>query len=208
MKYAIPTFIRKLIRPAVLALMLSAAGFVVVPIAGQCATQAAAPSAHPDIDYLPNIPLLNQDGKPVRLGSLKGKPVLVSFIHASCKGVCELMTAKMKSVADDLGQDGAKVTMVSITTDPAEDRPAELKAYASKEGVAGDGFIFLTGKPAMVKQVLEVYGVNQKSGDNEMTHVFELFLIGPDGREVRRYHGLSIDAAKVAGDIQQALAHG
>jgi hypothetical protein len=41
-----------------------------------------------------------------------------------------------------------------------------------------------------------------------MTHVFELFLIGPDGREVRRYHGLSIDAAKVAGDIQQALAHG
>ena len=107
---------------------------------------------------------------------------MVSFIHASCKGVCELMTGKMKSVATDLGKNGAKVTMVSITTDPDEDSPAELKAYAKKEGVSGDGFIFLTGQPAAVKEVLQVYGVNQKPGENEMTHVFELFLIAPDGR--------------------------
>jgi protein SCO1 len=191
---------------ALAVLFISVAGVAELPQVSRCATQAADAESYNN--YLPDIMLTNQYGKPVPLASLKGKPVLVSFIHASCKGVCELMTAKMKSVASDLGKDGAKVTMVSITTDPAEDDPAELKAYANKEGVASDGFIFLTGKPAAVKQVLRVYGVNQKHGDNETTHVFELFLIGPDGREVRRYHGINIDAAKVAGDIQQALAHG
>jgi protein SCO1/2 len=116
------------------------------------------------------------------------------------------MTAKMKDVADDLGANGPKVTMVSISTDPDDDSPAQLMAYAKKEDVAHDGFVFLTGKPEAIKQVLAVYGVNQHQGDNEMTHVFELFLIGPDGRQVRHYHGLNIQAAKVAGDIQHTLA--
>lgn len=205
MEYSPRNSLRLSIRLALLALMTSVAGFVAFPLTIQCATQE--PTAQSDVNYLPDITLINQDGQAISLASLKGKPVLVSFIHASCKGVCELMTAKMKSVAADLGKNGAKVTMVSITTDPGEDQPAELRTYAAKEGVAGDGFVFLTGKPAAVRHVLVVYGVNQKPGDNEMTHVFGLFLIGPDGREVHRYHGLNIDAAKVAGDIQQTLAH-
>ena len=206
MKHATPGSLSDLIRLAMAALLISVAGIAVIPAASQPAAQA--PSTEPEINYLPDITLTNQYGSPVPLASLKGKLVMVSFIHASCKGVCELMTGKMKSVATDLGKNGAKVTMVSITTDPAEDSPAELKAYAKREGVSGDGFIFLTGQPAAVKEVLQVYGVNQKPGENEMTHVFELFLIGPDGRVVRRYHGLDIDAAKVVGDIRQALAHG
>ncbi|HUN57524.1 MAG TPA: SCO family protein [Candidatus Binataceae bacterium] len=178
-------------------------GLPYYPTVVRAATQMSSADA---TDYLPDITLTNQYGKTVSLESLKGKPLLVSFIHTSCKGVCELMTAKMKDVADDLGANGTKVTMVSISTDPGDDGPAQLMAYAKKENVANGGFVFLTGKPAAIKQVLEVYGVNQQPGDNEMTHVFELFLIGPDGRQVRRYHGLNIQAAKVADDIQHTLA--
>jgi protein SCO1 len=182
-------------------------GLLGYPVAARAATQPVSQAANADTaNYLPGITLTNQYGKTVSLASLKGKPVLVSFIHTSCKGVCELMTGKMKNVAGDLGANGTKVTMVSISTDPDEDGPAQLMAYAKKEDVANDGFVFLTGKPAAIKRVLEVYGVNQRPGDNEMTHVFELFLIGPDGHQVRHYHGLNIQAAKVADDIQHTLA--
>jgi len=182
-------------------------GLASFPMLVGAATQAGvrAESAN-TTNYLPDITLTNQYGKKLSLASLQGKPLLVSFIHTSCKGVCELMTAKMKDVADDLGANGTKVTMVSISTDPDDDGPGQLMAYAKKEDVANDGFVFLTGKPAAVKQVLAVYGVNQHAGDDEMTHVFELFLIGPDGHQVRHYHGLNIQAAKVAGDIQHTLA--
>ena len=206
MNRAIKTLVRVTLRTGMLAMLITAAGLAAFPLASRSAT-SVTDSASSGIDYLPNVTLTNQDGKAVSLASFKGKPVLVSFIHASCKGVCELMTAKMKSIVTDLGADGAKVTMVSITTDPAEDRPAELKAYANKEGVADDGFVLLTGKSGVVKRVLALYGVNQKPGENEMTHVFSLFLLGPDGHVIRRYHGPGIDAAKVAGDIQQTLAH-
>jgi protein SCO1/2 len=192
---------------AVILGIIGVIGLTGYPSAAGAATQPASQQASADsTNYLPDVILTNQYGKPVSLASLKGKPLLVSFIHTSCKGVCELMTAKMKDVADDLGANGTKVTMVSISTDPDDDTPAQLMAYAKKEDVANDGFVFLTGKPAAVKQVLAVYGVNQHAGDNEMTHVFELFLIGPDGHQVRHYHGLNIQAAKVAGDIQHTLA--
>jgi protein SCO1/2 len=204
MLYARTTYVRPLrIGLFALTVFLAAAGPLARPIAVRAAAQAPDTST---VNYLPAVTLTDQYGKPVALDSLKGKPLLVSFIHTSCKGVCELMTAKMKAVAGDLGANGTKVTMVSISTDPEEDGPAQLMAYAKKENIADDGFVLLTGKPEAVKRVLALYRVNQDEGDNEMTHVSDLFLIAPDGHQVKHYHGLNIQAAKVAGDIQQTLA--
>src|ERR1700691_4354204 len=135
---------------------------IVGPVAHPAAIQAAAQTPETStINYLPDVTLTNQYGKPVALDALKGKPLLVSFIHTSCKGVCELMTAKMKAVAADLGANGTKVTMVSISTDLEEDEPAQLMTYAKKEYIADDGFVLLTGKPGAVKRVLALYRVNQ-----------------------------------------------
>src|SRR3989442_9790865 len=74
-----------------------------------------APSASVHIDYLPAIALVDQTGKSFSLATVKGKPVLVGFIHTSCGGVCQMMTAKMKSVAQKLEPSFAsKITLVSL----------------------------------------------------------------------------------------------
>ncbi|HEX4208945.1 MAG TPA: SCO family protein, partial [Candidatus Binataceae bacterium] len=100
-------------------------GVFAYPVTAATPTGVQAPAAN-TADYLPDISLTNQYGKTVSLASLKGKPLLVSFIHTSCKGVCELMTAKMKTVSTDLGTNGTNVTMVSISTDPDDDGPRQL----------------------------------------------------------------------------------
>jgi protein SCO1/2 len=168
----------------------------------------AAPAPAPAGDLLPAIDLVDQNGRTVSLASFKGKPVLVSFIHASCLGVCELMTAKMRAVAQSLGAESeAKVTMLSITTDPAEDGPKELRAYAKKEGVNADGWVFLTGKPDRIARLLVLYGVPYRENHDEETHVMKLFLLGPDGREVHRYSGIKVAAETVAADINARQRH-
>lgn len=160
------------------------------------------------VDYLPDVTLRDQAGLPVSLAALRGKLVVVGFIHTSCEGVCQLMTAKMKTIAQDFDPGfGAKLTMVSITTDPREDRPPQLSAYAKEQGATGNGWLFLTGKPAAIRSVLKLYDVNQDMSDDEMTHVFDLFLLGPDGRELRHYHGSKIKPQEVTTDIRTALAH-
>jgi protein SCO1 len=172
------------------------------PQAGGSQTSAAP------VDGLPAVSLLDQDGRPFSLASLKGAPVLVGFIHTSCKGPCEMMTARMKTVAESLGPKlDAKVTMVTITTDPEHDGPAQMLAYAKAQGTNENGWLFLSGKPADVRRVLALYNVPHEEGeDDEMTHVFELFLIAPDGRQVRHYHGTAIPAGTIASDIRKTLA--
>lgn len=181
--------------PSVLA--FAASVLVVLAVTVMAATPA---------DYLPNITLRDQFNHQLSLASLRGKPALVGFIHTSCGGVCQLMTAKMKTIAQDFDPAfGSKLTMISITTDPREDGPAQLNTYAKNQAAIGEGWVFLTGKPANIKRVLKLYNVAQNS-DDEMTHVFDLFLISSDGRELHHYHGSDIQPKNVATDIRTALA--
>ncbi len=159
------------------------------------------------VDYLPRMSLIDQNGKNVSLTSLKGRPVLISFIHASCKGACQMMTAKMKMVAQSLGSKfDSSVTMVSITTDPAHDRPPQLLAYAKNEGADAPGWLFLTGKPKEVGRVLALYHVPMEGPDDSLTHDLDLFLIAPDGCEVRQYQGMKVAPDVVASDIRKTSA--
>lgn len=157
------------------------------------------------VDYLPPVLLIDQSGKSVSLSSVKGKPVLVGFIHTSCKGVCEMMTAKMKQVAQSLGaQFNSSVTMVSITTDPDEDNPAQLLKYAKAQGVDAEGYLFLTGKHRQIDRLLNLYDVPDEGSDEATTHVLDLFLVAPNGSDMRKYNGISVSAGTLASDIRHA----
>ena len=151
--------------------------------------------------------LIDQSGNPVSLSSIKGKPVLVGFIHTSCKGVCEMMTAKMKQVAMSLGpQFNSSVTIVSITTDPDEDNPAQLLKYAKAQGADAHGFLFLTGKPRQIDRLMTLYDVPDEGPDEATVHVLDLFLVTADGSTMRKYNGMSVSPDALASDIKNADA--
>ena len=170
---------------------------------GSTAQQAAAVAG--PADGLPKISLTDQNGRAVLLSSLKGKPALVAFIHTSCEGPCELITAKMKSVARSLGP-GFKsdVTMISITTEPKKDRSRELLAYAKTQGVDADGWVFLTGTPAEIRGLLSRYGVSAEEEHSD--HVLDLFLLDADGAAVRRYSGVATRPQMIAADIRKTAS--
>jgi len=186
-------------------MVLVAAAFP-LPVRSE-AHEAGPAAASAPIDGLPAVNLLDQDGKRFSLASLKGRPVLVGFIHTSCKGPCEMMTARMKTVAESLGpRFDARIAMVTITTDPDHDGPAQMLAYAKAQNANQEGWLFLSGKPSDVRRVLALYNVPHEDGeDDEMTHVFDLFLIAPDGRQIRHYHGTAIPAQTIASDIRNTL---
>lgn len=146
--------------------------------------------------------MTDQHGRAVSLESLRGKPALVAFIHTQCEGPCELITSHMKQVAQALGTNsGSEVTMLSITTEPNEDGPRELLAYAKARGVNTKGWIFLTGPSSAIRHLLDAYGVLAE--ENSSDHVMEVFLIAPDGRRVRAYNGITTPPAKIASDISK-----
>ncbi len=154
-------------------------------------------------DYLPDIPLTDQNSHTISLAALRGKPVLVGFIHTTCKGVCQMMTANMRSVTSMLPpRRVANVTMLLITTDPADDHPAELLHYAKAQALMGKQWVILTGPASSISRVMRLYGVKHEDSDDAMMHVMKLFLIAPDGSLAHVYPGMKLSPRLVAADIE------
>jgi protein SCO1 len=161
-------------------------------------------------DCLPSLKLTDQHNHPVILSSLKGKPVLVDFIYTSCPGPCLTETQKMAKVADRLSKElGSKVVLLSVTVDPEHDRPQQLLEYAKKQDVERPGWYFLTGSPATIDEMLSNFKlIRQREPDGSVDHIIGVFLLGPDGRQLREYNGEILKADRVTADINKALPKG
>ena len=180
-----------------LALILAAYG---------CAREAAGdyPASNGN-NCLPDVSLIDQHGQAISLASLKGKPVLIDFIYTSCASTCPVLTSKIAAVARELGPAlGANVTIVSITLDPEHDGPAQLAAYAKSQAVESNSWLFLTGKPADIDQVLAAFKLRRmRESDGSIMHSVSAFLLGPDGHQIRQYNALDVNAKTVAADIDR-----
>jgi protein SCO1 len=161
-------------------------------------------------DCLPKTTLVDQDGNTFSLDSLKGKPVLMDFIYTSCPGPCLMLTAKLANVALRLGPDlGGKVAMVSITIDPEHDNPQALLKYSREQGAQETGWTFLTGSPSEIDHVMNLLKLRREiEPDGSVAHVADMFLIGPDGHELKEYSGSIAKPQDIAADMKKAAAAG
>jgi protein SCO1/2 len=159
-------------------------------------------------DCLPDITLVDQHGRNVSLASLKGKPVLFDFIYTTCPGPCLMLTAQMKQVANRLGPRlGTEARIVSITVDPEHDHPAQLLAYANKQGADVNGWLFLTGTPEQIEDVMARFNVIRKrEPDGTVDHVLEFFLVDANGRALLQYLGEKAVPDLVASDVERVAA--
>ncbi|HLI80162.1 MAG TPA: SCO family protein [Candidatus Binataceae bacterium] len=159
-------------------------------------------------DCLPPTALLDQHGQKVSLADLKGKPILFDFIYTSCPGECLALTMRMKRIASALGPElGKQVRLVSITVDPEHDQPKQLLQYASDQGADLNGWLFLTGTPAQIDDVMRRFKlVRQRESDGSVDHVLEMFLVAPDGHALLQYMGDEISVQRAVADLNAAAA--
>jgi len=112
-------------------------------------------------DYFTNLELVNQDGETVRFFDdvLKDKVVVINFVFTNCEGACPLITQKLTIVRDMMeGQIGNPIHFVSLSLDPERDTPAALKKFAQAQHADHDGWVFLTGKPENLEQIIRKLG--------------------------------------------------
>jgi len=157
-----------------------------------------------------DVSVIDHYGKPFSLASLKGKVVLLDFVHIGCPTVCTTLTSKFGQVADRLGQDlGSKVILLSVTNDPEHDGPQQLLTLAKSSDADLNGWIFATGKSEDVDRVIRAFGLkNDRLSDGSPNHITQVFLVGPDGRAMREYQGMVMNAQQVVSHIREALAQG
>jgi protein SCO1/2 len=140
----------------------------------------------------PDFSLVDQDGRPVSLASLRGKVLLLDFVYTHCPGPCPILTGTHVAVQRALPPALVeRVRFVSISLDPARDTREALRAYATARGADLAHWSFLSGEPDAVADVLERYGVGAKPAANgEIEHLVITYVIDAEGRIARRFAGL------------------
>lgn len=104
--------------------------------------------------HLPNIPLIDHEGKEVRFYDdlVKDKVVMLNFFYALCADVCPAVTANLVEVQKRLGdQVGRDVFMYSFTLKPEADDVFAIRAYRDSFGATWP--FFTTKKPEDMEEL-------------------------------------------------------
>jgi protein SCO1/2 len=173
-------------------------------------SSAAAGSRLAVIRPAPDFALTTQSGDTLRLADLKGRVLLVSFIFTTCNGTCPATTHRMVQVQDALKANGlwkgGRIRLLSISLDPARDKPEVLRDYMKLYEVDASHWTFLTGSPEQITKTLGSWGMWARPAANgQLDHPSRVFLVDTQGRIREIYNLAFLKPAWVVEDIQLLL---
>ena len=123
---------------------------------------------------VPDLLLSDQEGRKVRFYSdlMKDKVVVLNFIYTSCFYRCTTQGKIFSDLQALLGERlGKSVVLISVTTDPARDTPAQLKAW-SKRFKVQPGWTLVTGDVAAMNKLLIPFTGDAAGGGTHLPATF------------------------------------
>ena len=163
-------------------------------------------------EHVPNLELINQDGKPFHLGDFKGKAVLMTFIYTRCPlpEFCPRLTSQFARIQDDLAktpEDYARTHLVTVSFDSEFDTPPVMRkyglAYVRDDASRFSQWDFATAKPDKLRDLANAFGLVYIEEDNQISHTMNIVLIGPDGT-VSKYWSADWTAPELEEALRQA----
>ncbi|HEX6045801.1 MAG TPA: SCO family protein [Pyrinomonadaceae bacterium] len=178
----------------------------------------AAPAAAMQVkegDEVPDYALVNQDAKEIRLRNYRGKTLLLTFIYTRCPlpEFCTLMSNNFAQIDRQLGDDPelyAKTHLLSISIDPAYDKPDVLRSYgaAHTERYEKETFAhweFATGTEQQVKEIAQYFGLRYFPDNGQIIHGLRTVIIDPDGKVVKVYTGNDWKPEDVVAELKKTV---
>jgi protein SCO1/2 len=109
---------------------------------------AAAADSDAEFGAAPDFRLTTQDETELTPADLTGRPYVLACIFTLCTGPCPSITKEVQKLATRL--DDVDVRFVSLSVDPARDKPYVLKRYAEAIGADTTRWSFVTGDEAQI----------------------------------------------------------
>jgi protein SCO1/2 len=135
--------------------------------------------------------LLDREGRPVRLASFRGKPLLVSFVYTGCFQVCPATTRALEASVEALTTrfGGRQFNVVSIGFNQPADSPQAMKAFAAQQRISRANWEFLSAPAPTVEPLTREFGFRYAPTPAGFDHVLQVTLLDADGRIVRQVYG-------------------
>lgn len=103
--------------------------------------------SRPRVSELPPVPLTTMEGQARQLDRelANDVPLVLNFVFTTCSSSCSLQTAVLAQLQRDWLARGRRLQLASITIDPDNDTPEQLRRFAASFHTAA-GWQFYTGR--------------------------------------------------------------
>jgi len=132
-------------------------------------------------DVAPDFELLDADGEPVSLASLRGKRVIVYFYPAAMTPGCTKEAVDFRDALPEL--EAAGVTVVGVSPDP----PAKLAKFRDRDDLT---FPLLSDPDTATMRAYGAYGEKKLYGKVVVGVIRSTFVIDPEGRIEKAYYNV------------------
>lgn len=139
--------------------------------------------------------LTDRAGRPIRLSSYRGKPLLVNFVYTGCGQVCPTTTRFLaRAVAEAqriFGENGFSTLTIGFNL--PFDSPPAMADFARRHGVALPNWEFASAEAATVTRLTRDFGFSYAATSGGFDHVTQVTIVDGNGRIYRQIYGDSFD---------------
>jgi protein SCO1/2 len=130
----------------------------------------------------PEISLEDSAGHRFRLSSLRGRPVILTFMDSQCHQECPL-EGRALAAAFRRVPAAERPVVVAVSVNPWEDTPGSARRAIHRFGLAGFQWRWLLGTRAQLAPVWKRYRIFVKRVTGDIEHTDALYLIDSSGYE-------------------------
>jgi len=159
---------------------------------------AAAPPREPQAgDLVPDVTLVDQDGRSLRISDYRGRSLGLSFVFTRCPmpEFCPFLMRGFARAHEQLLQDPAlarRTALLTVSFDVEHDTPAVLREFGrpfQKSRPPFSHWRLATGELAAIRELGGALGLEFLDDEGSFSHNLRTAVIGPDGRLRRLFRG-------------------
>jgi cytochrome oxidase Cu insertion factor (SCO1/SenC/PrrC family) len=109
--------------------------------------------------------LIDQRGRSFTLASLRGEPLVITFIAAHCTDACPLINAQFADAARRIERAHINARLLTVTLDPEHDTPRTMATIARRFEANPRYWLLVGGSLRDVHAIMNVFGVVSEQGE-------------------------------------------
>jgi protein SCO1/2 len=163
-------------------------------------------------DAMPDVTLVNQDGRRFRLADYRGRALALTFVYTRCPlpDFCPLMMKNFAAVHAALVADArlrAKTHLLTVSFDPVHDTPAVLRAYGKPFQKTAPPFTqweLATGTVGAIRSLGDALDLDYAEEEGSFVHSLRTAVVDPEGRLFRLHTGNDWTPDQLVSELREA----
>jgi cytochrome oxidase Cu insertion factor (SCO1/SenC/PrrC family) len=131
--------------------------------------------------YSVPYPFTDDRGETVHLSDWRGKPMILTMEHSTCRFSCSISISKLKTIQALADQKKIKIDFMIISIDPRNDTPETWRQFRVSRDLERSNWHLLTGTGVTTKLFANLFGMNYWYMEEHVFHDFKIVRLNANG---------------------------